>query len=168
MILNHEKGHCNIYYFHSCRLPPPILFVYNNSGCFINHEKTMCRMYKMIVVIMNYISCNTFLFIKFRMYILRYIDFVVIKLIVTKWPYVNCIVWIVWLIFFYMTFTIGLCVLDFLGSSNVFFLVHFECIYQQMKLLGCIQVTNRCRTNSCKFKHPHIKLWIFRMHSNGQ
>jgi hypothetical protein len=96
----------------------------------------------MIVVIMNYISCNTFLFIKFRMYILRNIDFFVkilqynyfIKLIVTKWPYVNCIVWIMWLMFFYMTSTIGLCVLDFLGSSNVLFLVHFECIYQQMKL----------------------------------
>jgi hypothetical protein len=37
----------------------------------------MCRMYKIIVVIMNYISCNMFLFIKFRMYILRYIHFVV-------------------------------------------------------------------------------------------
>jgi hypothetical protein len=31
---------------------------------FINYEKTMCRMYKIIVAIMNYISCNVFLFIK--------------------------------------------------------------------------------------------------------
>ncbi len=34
-------------------------------------------MYKIIVVIMNYISCNMFLYIKFRMYVLKYIDFVV-------------------------------------------------------------------------------------------
>ncbi len=34
-------------------------------------------MYKIIVAIMNYISCNVFLFIKFRMYVLKYIDFVV-------------------------------------------------------------------------------------------
>jgi hypothetical protein len=54
----------------SCRLPPTILFIYNNSGCFINDEKTMCRMYKIIVAIM-------FLFIKLGMYVLRYIDFVV-------------------------------------------------------------------------------------------
>ncbi len=33
-----------------------------------------------------------------------------------------------------MTSTIGLYVLDFLGSYNVLFLVHFECMYQQMKL----------------------------------
>jgi hypothetical protein len=59
-------------------------------------------------------------------------------------------------------------VLDFLGSYNVLFLLHFEYMYQQMKLLGCIQVPNRCRTNSNKFKHPHIKLWIFGVHSNGQ
>jgi len=132
--------------------------------------KKLCRMYKINVVTMNNISCNTFFFIKFRMYILRYIIFVVknynvyffIKLIVTKWPYVNCIVWIMWLIFFYMTSTIGLCVLEFWGSFNVLLLVHFECIYQQMKLLGCIQITNRCRINSCKFKHPHINLWVFR------
>jgi len=39
-----------------------------------------------------------------------------------------------------MTSTIGLCMLDFWGSSNVLLLVHFESIYQQMKLLGCIQV----------------------------
>jgi hypothetical protein len=62
---------------------------------------------------------------------------------------------------------IGLCVLNFLGSSNVLFLVHFECMYQQMKLLGCIQVTNKRRINSCKFEHPHIK-WAFRVHLDGQ
>jgi len=56
---------------------------------------------------------------------------------------------------------------EFLGSSNMLFLVHFECMYQQMKLLGCIQVTNRCTTNSCKFAHPHIK-WAFEMHFMGQ
>jgi hypothetical protein len=67
-----------------------------------------------------------------------------------------------------MTSTIGFYVLDFLGNSNVLFLVHFECMYQQMKLFGCIQVTNRCRINFCKFKHPHINLWVFGVHSNGQ
>jgi len=149
----------NITFITSCRLPPTILFIYNNNGYFINHKKTMCRMYKIIVAIMNYISFNMFFFIKFRMYVLKYIDFVFkilsynvfVELIVTKWPYVNCIVWIMWVIFSYMTSTIGLYVLDFLGSYNVLFLVHFECMYQQMKLLGCIQVTNKCRTNSCKF-----------------
>ncbi len=40
----------------SCRLPPTILFIYNNNGCFFNHEKTMCRKYKFIVAIMNYIN----------------------------------------------------------------------------------------------------------------
>jgi hypothetical protein len=111
----------DITFITSCRLPLTILFIYNNDGCFINHEKTMCRTYKIIVAIF-------------------------VKLIVTKWPYVNCIVWIMWLIFSYMTSTIGL---------YVFFLVHFECMYKQMKFLGCIQVTNICKTNSCKFKHPH-------------
>ncbi len=61
----------------SCRSPPTILFIYNNSGCFFNHEKTMCRKYKIIVAIMNYICCYMFIFIKFKMYILRYIEFVV-------------------------------------------------------------------------------------------
>ncbi len=67
----------DITFITSCRLPPTFLFIYKNSGGFINHEKTMCRLYKIIVAIMNYISYNMFLFIKFRMYILRYIDFVV-------------------------------------------------------------------------------------------
>jgi len=131
--------------------------------------------YKIIFAIMNYINCYMILFIKFRMYVLKYTYFVVkiiwykrfLELILTKWPYVNCIVWIMWLIFSYMTSIIGLCVLNFLGSSNVLFVVHFECMYQQMKLLGCIRVTNRCRTNSCKFEHPHTQ-WAFGVHSNGQ
>jgi hypothetical protein len=25
------------------------------------------------------------------------------------------------------------------------------------KALGCIQITNRCTTNPCKFEHPHVK-----------
>ncbi len=52
------------------------------------------RNYKIIVAIMNYINCYMFLFIKLRMYILRYIDFVIkmlqhksyVELILTKWP----------------------------------------------------------------------------------
>jgi hypothetical protein len=162
------KRAMDITFIISCRLPPTILFIYNNSGCFINHEKTMCRMYKIIVVIMNYINCNMFLFIKFRLYILRYIDFVVYIYNCYQMAICNCIVWIMWLIFSYMTSTIGLYVLDFWGCFNVLFLVHFECMYQQMKLLGCIQVINRCRTNSYKFKHLHIKLWVFGVHLNSQ
>ncbi len=62
----------------SCKLSPTILFICNKSGCFFNHEKTMyCRKYKIIVVIMNYINCYMFLFIKFRMYIMKYTYFVV-------------------------------------------------------------------------------------------
>jgi hypothetical protein len=33
--------------------------------------------------------------------------------------------------------------------------------------LGCIQITNRCTTNPCKFEHPHVK-WAFGVHFNGQ
>ncbi len=62
----------------SCKLSPTIIFIYNKSGCFFNHEKTMyCRKYKIIVAIMNYINCYMFLFIKFRMYIVKYTYFVV-------------------------------------------------------------------------------------------
>ncbi len=57
----------------SCRLPPTILFICNKSGCFFNHEKIMYnRKYKIIVAIMSYINCYMFLFIKFRMYVLKY------------------------------------------------------------------------------------------------
>jgi hypothetical protein len=66
-----------------------------------------------------------------------------------------------------MTSTIGLCVLNSLGSSNVLFLVHFGFMYQKKRPLGCIQITNRCTTNPCKLKHPHGK-WAFEMHFNGQ
>ncbi len=67
----------NTTFITSCRLPPAILFIYNNSDCFFNHEKTICRKYKIIVAIMNYINCYMFLFVKFRVYILRYIIFFV-------------------------------------------------------------------------------------------
>jgi len=66
-----------------------------------------------------------------------------------------------------MTFTIGVCVLNFLGSFNVLFLVHFQFMYQKIKPLGCVQITNRCTTNPCKFEHPHVK-WAFGVHFNGQ
>ncbi len=66
----------DITFINLCRLPPTILFIYNNNGCFFNHEKTMCRKYKVIVTIMNYISCYINV-IKLRMYILTYINFVV-------------------------------------------------------------------------------------------
>jgi len=66
------------FFITSCRLPPTILFICNKSGCFFNHEKLcMCRKYKIIVAIMNYINCYMFLFIKLRMYILKYTYFVV-------------------------------------------------------------------------------------------
>ncbi len=62
----------------SCRLPPIILFIFNNSGSFFNREKTMyCRKYKIIVSIMNYINCYMCLFIIFTMYVLKYTYFVV-------------------------------------------------------------------------------------------
>ncbi len=67
----------DITFINSCRLPLTILFIYNNNGCLFNHEETMCKKYKIIVAIMNYINCYIFLFIKLRMYILKYIDFVV-------------------------------------------------------------------------------------------
>jgi hypothetical protein len=66
-----------------------------------------------------------------------------------------------------MTSTIGLRVLNFLGSFNVLFLVHFGFIYQKIKPLDCIQITNRCMTNPCKFEHPDVK-WTFGVHFNGQ
>jgi hypothetical protein len=98
----------------SSKLSPTILFICNKSGCFFNHEKTMYyRKYKIIVAIMYYISCYMFLFIinyiivflQQNMYISKYLE-----LILTNWPYVNCILWFMWLIFSYMTSTIGLCV----------------------------------------------------------
>jgi hypothetical protein len=52
--------------------------------------KKLCRMYKIIVVTMNNISCNTFFFIKFRMYILRYIIFVVKNYNVYIFYKINC------------------------------------------------------------------------------
>ncbi len=33
--------------------------------------------------------------------------------------------------------------------------------------MGCVQITNRCTTNPCKFEHPHI-IWAFGVHFNGQ
>ncbi len=54
-----------------------------------------------------------------------------------------------------------------IGCFNVLFLVHLECMYQQMKLLGYIYLTNKCMTNFCKFEQPHIK-WAFGVHSHGQ
>jgi hypothetical protein len=42
-----------------------------------------------------------------------------------------------WLIFSYMTFAIGLYVLDLLGSFNVSFLVHFECMCRNPTLAKC-------------------------------
>ncbi len=54
-----------------CRLPPTILFIYNNNGFFFNHEKIMCRKYKIIVAIMNDICFYIYFFITFRVYILR-------------------------------------------------------------------------------------------------
>ncbi len=56
----------------SCRLPLTILFICNKSGWFFNDEKTMYyRKSKIIVAIINYISCYMFPFIKFRMYVLK-------------------------------------------------------------------------------------------------
>jgi len=133
-------------------------------------------MYKIIIVIMIILVAICFFLYNlectfwdiYKFCCKNIIIYFFVELIVTKWPYVNCIVWIMWLIFSYVTSTIGLYVLDFLRSSNALVLVHFECMYQQMKLLGCIQVTNRCRVNSCKFKHPHIILWMFKVHLNHQ
>ncbi len=67
----------DITFITSCRLPLTILLIYNNNGYFFNHEETMCKKYKIIVAIMNYINCYIFLFIKLKIYVLRYIDFVV-------------------------------------------------------------------------------------------
>jgi hypothetical protein len=66
-----------------------------------------------------------------------------------------------------MTSTIGPCVLNFLGSFNVLFLVHFGFMYQKIKFFDCIQITNRCMINPCKYEHPHVKS-DFGVHFNGQ
>ncbi len=55
----------------SCKLPPTILFIYNNNGFIFNHENIMGRKYKIIVAIMNDICFYMFLFITFRVYNLR-------------------------------------------------------------------------------------------------